>query len=535
MLAVVAAPLVVIALLAASWGVDTAISGDRVARNVELAGRPVGGMTREELADTVDALAEELPANPVTIDTGEFTIDTTAGELGLAIDPEATADQVWELGRDDPLPTRPVRWLQSMFTPRDAPVSLDVDAETLTASLATLEGDRRTAPTEPGLTSDEAGVQLVAGTDGRQLDTNAVVRALPTSLDELGPPIRINVERTVLEPSMTDESVQALADQANTVTGGTVQVSAGSQSFEIPGTSFRPAFAVAVDGSPEAPTPRLTMKPDVVATLLEENRPAGAGNPTGVRFELQGGTPVPVGGSDVQVCCGDGASDAIVQALLAGQTDVEVPTRTLTAAEGVEWARQLGINQVVGEFTTNHPAGQPRVQNIHRIADTLRGVVIAPGDTFSVNGFVGERTAAKGYVSAPIIENGEFTEGIGGGVSQFATTLFNAAFFAGLDIPAYMAHTKYISRYPFGREATLAYPSVDLKIRNNTPYGVMIWPTYTDSSISVQLWSTPYVRGEQTGQNKSSGCGEVVTTRTRTWVDGRTDTDRFRANYDCEE
>jgi vancomycin resistance protein YoaR len=533
-LAVVAAPLVVIALLSASWGVDAAVHRDRVARNVEVAGRPVGGMTRAELTETVDQLAAELPANPVTIDTGEFAMETTAGDLGLAIDTDATVESVWEIGRDDPLPTRPVRWIESVLRPREAAVRLDVDAATLTSSLATLEGDRRTRPVEPGLTGDPAGVTLVAGTDGRELSTNAVVRALPMNLDEIGRPITVRVERTVIEPAVPDQAVQALVDQANQVTEGEVTLSAGAQTFTIPGPEFRPAFTVAVDGSPEAPTPRLAMEPEAVAGLLDARTPAGAGNPTGVRFEIRGGTPVPIAGSDVQVCCGDGAPDAIVQGLLAGTTSIDVPTRTLTAAEGVQWAESLGIRQVVGEFTTNHPAGQPRVQNIHRIADTLRGVVIAPGDTFSVNQFVGERTAAKGYVSAPIIENGEFTEGVGGGVSQFATTLFNAAFFAGLDIPAYMAHTKYISRYPFGREATLAYPSVDLKIRNNTPHGVMIWPTYTGSSISVQLWSTPYVRGEQTGQNKSSGCGRIVTTRTRTWTDGRTATDTFNANYDCE-
>ena len=103
-----------------------------------------------------------------------------------------------------------------------------------------------------------------------------------------------------------------------------------------------------------------------------------------------------------------------------------------------------------------------------------RGVLIAPGETFSANGFVGKRTKEKGFASAPVIENGKFSEDYGGGVSQWATTTFNAAFFAGLDIPDHKAHSIYISRYPYGREATLAYPSVDLKIHNNTPYGVVM-------------------------------------------------------------
>ena len=386
---------------------------------------------------------------------------------------------------------------------------------------------------EPTLTADASGVKLVKGTDGVELTTNAVLTAIPATLDKVGTPLRIDVKRSVTRPKLTDSAVQALVDQANKVTAGKVKLVAGKQTVEVDGKEFRPAFVAAVAGTPEAPTARLAMDGAKVSELLARSAPAGSGNPTNVRFDIQGGVPVPVAGQDAQVCCGPDAPNAIVEALLAGKTDVSLPTKTMTAAEGVAWANTLGIKQVVGEFTTNHPAGQPRVLNIHTIAEATRGALIAPGDTFSVNNFVGERTVEKGYVVAPVIENGQMAQDVGGGVSQYATTLFNAAFFAGLDIPAYKAHSKYISRYPFGREATLAYPSVDLKIRNNTPYGVVIWPTYTGTSITVAMWSTPYATGAQTAQTNTGGCGRVTTERTRTYVDGRTDKQTFNANYTC--
>ena len=103
-----------------------------------------------------------------------------------------------------------------------------------------------------------------------------------------------------------------------------------------------------------------------------------------------------------------------------------------------------------------------------------------PGERFSVNDFVGERTREKGFVSAGTIQQGHFKDDVGGGISQFATTLFNAAFFAGLEFDDYQSHTIYISRYPYGREATLNYPDVDLAFINNTPYGILIWPEYTE-------------------------------------------------------
>jgi hypothetical protein len=190
----------------------------------------------------------------------------------------------------------------------------------------------------------------------------------------------------------------------------------------------------------------------------------------------------------------------------------------------------------VAEFTTRHPGGAPRVANIHRIADLVRGVVIEPGETFSVNDHVGPRTIASGFVAAPVIgENGYFEDDVGGGVSQFATTLFNAAFFAGLEIPAYQAHGIYINRYPYGREATLDYGNIDLQLRNNTPYGLLLWPTYTDTSITVDIYSTRYIEAGQSDQFEErygAVCTRVTTVRKRTFLTtGEERFDRFYALY----
>src|SRR5205085_8249446 len=128
---------------------------------------------------------------------------------------------------------------------------------------------------------------------------------------------------------------------------------------------------------------------------------------------------------------------------------------------------------------------------------------IRPHTRLSINGLIGPRTLAKGFVVDHVIEDGKFAEAVGGGISQFATTLFNASFFAGLDVPEYQSHSIYISRYPYGREATLNFPHPDLIIANNTPYGVLIWPTYTGTTLTVSLYSTKYAPGTQTAQSQA--------------------------------
>ncbi len=526
---VVAAPLIIIALVAVVWAADAWASGERVARNVTLAGTPVGHDTPDELDAAVQELADRLPETAVEIDAGEYQLTTTAGALGLGVEQQKTVEQVMSVGRDDPLVLRPLRWVTRLVGGRSADVSLTVDSEKLAATLVELQGEHRSEPVEPALEATTEAVTMVPGKPGQELTVNDVVRALPSQLGDIDESIHIAVEPTVTQPEVSDESVSALAEQANQVTAGKVTLNAGGATTEVEGAQFRPAFGLSIDGS----SPSLTMQADPVAKVLADAVP-GRSNPTRVRFDVVNGVPTPVGGDDAEVCCTEKAPEIIVQSLLAGQTTIDLPTRTETAAEGREWAAGLGVTEVIGEFTTRHKCCESRVTNIHRIADILRGTLIPPGTTFSVNDTVGRRTVEKGFVEGGVIQDGEFSTDIGGGVSQFATTLFNAAFFGGIDIPTYKMHSKYISRYPFGREATLAYPGVDLKIRNDTPYGIVIWPSYTDTSITVQLWSTRTAVGEQTGQNRTSGCGAVTTERTRTFTDGRTEVDTFRANYDCE-
>lgn len=473
-------------------------------------------------------MGEQVAGLDVEIKTPQATMSDTAASIGMSLNVAATRSAVLSVGRDGPALGRPIEWLRSFFSGRSVPASVHTDIETLAPSLVKLEGDRRRDPVEPKLVAGDDKVTMTPGEPGSSMTIRGVVDALPSKLTSLQRPIVIKAQPTEVPPLVSDEEVQALVDAANKATEGPLTVTWGDKKAEIPGTEFRPAFVTTSAGDGE----QLSMDADAVAKILSRHTKPPA-NPSGVRFDIVGGVPTPVGGSDAQVCCGPEAPDLIVKALLKGDKSVPLPFRKVTAEDGRKWAAGLGVKQVIGEFTTRHPCCQARVTNIHRIADIMRGVLIAPGETISVNGIVGRRTKEKGFVSGGVILDGKHTDDIGGGVSQFATTTFNAAFFAGLDIPAYQSHSEWLSRYPFGREATLWYPSVDLKIRNNTPYGVVIWTSYTGTSLTVQMWSTKYVSGEQTAQSPTSGCGRITTTRTRTWVDGRRENDKFFASYRC--
>lgn len=195
--------------------------------------------------------------------------------------------------------------------------------------------------------------------------------------------------------------------------------------------------------------------------------------------------------------------------------------------------------KLIGEFTTFYQSGQSRVTNIHLIADAVDGVVVEPGDTWSLNGHVGKRTTAKGYVPAGAIIGGELVccdhpENIGGGTSQFATTLYNAIFFAGLEDVSHRPHSIYFSRYPLGREATLGWTSPDVVFRNDTEYPVTIETSHTSSSITVELIGANgrrQVSTSTTGSATTSDGGTVTVTRIIGFQDGTSTTERWTHRY----
>jgi vancomycin resistance protein YoaR len=147
------------------------------------------------------------------------------------------------------------------------------------------------------------------------------------------------------------------------------------------------------------------------------------------------------------------------------------------------------VKEKVSTFSTVLTSNAVRTSNLRIAARTVNGTLVMPGATFSLNQVLGKRTPEKGYQQAPVINGSRLALDYGGGVSQLATTIYNAVFFAGLEDVRHQAHSLYISRYPEGREATVSYPTVDLVWRNDSRYAVLVQADVT-STVNVSFWST---------------------------------------------
>jgi vancomycin resistance protein YoaR len=154
----------------------------------------------------------------------------------------------------------------------------------------------------------------------------------------------------------------------------------------------------------------------------------------------------------------------------------------------------------------------------------------------SLNDEAGQRTAARGFVADGAIVDGVLTDEVGGGVSQFATTLFNAAFFAGLPILEHKPHSFYISRYPAGRESTVYYGAIDVRVRNDTTAGLLVRTRSTAGSVTVELYGDNggrrVVSTSGPRRPRADGGFNIEVTRTISGGDGRGERRVFRTSYD---
>ena len=516
---------------AAAWVDHLTSRGTAVAQNVMFNGTDVSGLSLDQAADVVAARVDEVLTTPVLIDTGAGLADFAAGDLGFDYDSSSVINaMMWARHDGDPL-DRLVSWATSPFTPVEVDDVVRLDPARAMTTLA--EDDRMVPidPVEPVITSEGADeVYVIPGELGSALDLDHLVDVLRTTNITSGP---VNLEgvRVPAPPSVSDQMAEEISAQLNALTSDGVEVLVGQARVTLTPARVREhIYADARSGEVQVSVDAEGLHLELERTLT---RPVGPhSNPT---FDVVNDQVIVLSpGEPPPVCCDPGSVEVMAELLREGNAGpFWVESRISIDPDHIAWAEGIDIREKVGEFTTRYNCCESRVTNIHRIADLTRGAYLLPGETLSLNQHVGERTRERGFVAGGAIRAGRLVPEIGGGVSQFATTIFNAAFFTGLDFIEYQSHSIYFSRYPYGREATISSPAPDLVLANNTDYPVLIWTSYDATSVTVSMYSTNHIEVEQVDQRRYPRglCTYVETDRRRAYADGRVVIDTIEANY----
>jgi len=526
--------LLAVVAIGAAFGVDQWLHRDRIGRNVTVAGFVVADGSREDLARVLRSEAAIVGELPVVIEAEGLTIETTLAEAGISIDEDAVSAAAFDARKADGVVTQFEEWWRSLRSDVEIPLAYEFDPEPLRTLVESHPGAVTRHPQEPTFRAvsafgEASEFEVIPAIQGSYLHAGDVVDAVATAVAAGPPPYRVNVATRPIPSRHTDADLQAALTQAERL-ARRIDVSVNGRAGILSPEAVRSWIeAGVVDGSLVARFVDDRVQEDVEQLFAVYADPLPEPKFTVDEGEVHVDLGVPA-----RTCCAEGMAPLLFSAASSETTEsVALPTVLLEDDGGEARADSYGISELVASFTTNHSCCQNRVKNIHRIADLVRGQIIMPGETFSVNDFVGRRTRANGFVADGTIQGGHFVDQVGGGISQFATTTFNAAFFAGLDIPEYQSHSIYISRYPYGREATLSFPLPDLELTNNTPHAVMLWTSYTSRSITVEVWSTEYFDVEQTRQTsyKVGACTRVNTYRERTAPDGTVIEDMVFATY----
>jgi vancomycin resistance protein YoaR len=350
-------------------------------------------------------------------------------------------------------------------------------------------------------------IQVVPGRSGFALERSVAADAIVRSLGSLERTGRVELPVAARPPRVTASTLAPAAQRARIATSAPVRLVYGQTRLRLPRWRIAQMLSLPKNGGRDVTIGGRHADAWFARLAARVNR-----------APVDAGFAVTVGGIRVTPSRAGRALDvtaterALERAVFSGSDrTARLVVNTAQPERSTAEARRMGIDGVVASYTTTYGGTPGRLHNVQLVADLIDNALIGPGHTFSFNATTGERNAEKGFQEAPVIINGELQNGIGGGVCQVSTTVFNAAFDAGLPIVERTNHALYIDHYPLGRDATVNFPDLDLKFRNDTGKWLLLRTFVGSGSLTVNLYGTPQNRRVETETAPLEVTGDVPT------------------------
>jgi vancomycin resistance protein YoaR len=481
------------------------VAGDKLPKKAQISGVAVGGLRPTEAIDKLTAELGPRTAAPINLTVRDNQAQLKPVDAGLAVDyaksvEAAGGGKSWN----------PVRIFKVLTGGSVADATLAVDQAKLQVTIGDLAKTFNHAPVDAAVRYDGTKIKQKHAREGTTLQQDSAAAVIRSSFLKTTGPVELPAD--VAQPAVTDDEADAVvASFAKPAIAAPIKVKiTGAGSFEVSPHMLAGAIAFVPQNG--------TLVPALDAKKLRRNAEPAIKKvefvePRDATVRLVKGKPKVIAAVNGTTVAADDLKKAVEPVLIkpAAERTVSVQLTGAKAAFSTADAKKLGIKHITGRFTTYFPYLPYRNINIGRAAALINGTVLKPGDIFSLNKIVGERTKANGFTKGFVIKGGRFEKELGGGVSQSATTTYNAMFFAGLKDIFHKPHGLFIDRYPAGREATVAWPALDLKFQNDTKYGVLVQAYIVKGtpsrkgSITVKMWSTKtYDKVAATAPTKSN-------------------------------
>lgn len=479
-----------VVVAAAAYFGGAAFISSQVPANVSIAGVNIGSMSQDEaratLQEKVVPLAEK--SIPVTINDKEYKLDPVKAGLSLNID-----QTVSDLTKYN---ANPAVLIERLSGSLNAQAAINVDEAKLKDQISALAKKADAKVTEGDITFKSGKASLVDPVAGVSLEQESAVKLLSSDWEIGTAAIKLPVD--VTNPQISQADLQAFYDdKVKALLSGGVTLESEGKQVNLSADSI----AAAASYAPKDGTAALSLDDQKLYEAATKNSELSS-TAKDAKIVLANGKPsikesVPGMALDTK-----GLGDKVLAATQTKERTAEVVLSTSDAEFTTEDAKKLGIKEEIVEFSTPYPTyDSVRTKNLKAGSAKLNGMIIKPGEQFSILKAFGPITLANGYFSSGVVENGFSSEALGGGLSQISTQMYNVGFLAGYDNITHKPHSRWFDRYPAGREATLWEGQVDMVWENNTPYGVMIQAWVSGDRVHTRLWSTKYWKVSE----KSSG------------------------------
>jgi len=476
------------AFLLCAWFVIGSSDSARALPGVHIEGQDVSRLSRAEIEGRVRSWASQQAARKIALSVAGTALVLEPRSLGFKVNEQASAARALAVGRSGNFFGRAFSFYRRMLSVESVSAELHIDSERLSELEDQWQAQAiKDPPFSGGISIEGTSVSPLYPRAGSRLDRARVIAQLTEALRRGTDPEPLSLRTET--PHVGRSEVERVVDQAREMISREVVLTT-SDTKRLPISPAQLGSLISV--SPDATGTKLVLSctPEATHALVAPRRAEFEQLPVSARFVIDAQERVHVEAGKPGVLLDDRAlANAVCAAAQSTEKTALLPLQLgAEPALTTDAAEHAGIAGLVGSYTTRHVCCQPRVQNIHHIADLLDGTLVRPGDTFSVNQLVGPRTVKNGFVPAPTIEDGDMIDTVGGGVSQFATTLFNALFYGGYDILERQPHSYWFNRYPMGYDATLSYPHPDIVFKNDTDACALIKTQYTDTSITVKVY-----------------------------------------------
>ncbi|MGN5994498.1 VanW family protein [Corynebacterium striatum] len=469
--------LLLIAGIAYTW--DVIANQGKVPRATSVGGVNISSMERTAAVEKLERELGDVETKPVNVTSGEKSSQLVPAESGLTLNYQKAVDGIPDASYN------PVTRLFSFVrATKEIPVTVDIDDTALDGALERVKNELSFAPKDGMLELNNGELKVTKPVLGQTVEPADLKNGITENwLDPAG----VEVEPVEVEPAINDDAIEAMRtgdaakalDNPLTINGEN----------NVAGTLRKDEIAQFV--SIEAKDGKLELKVDTPkAQQLFEERMDGAQLPgQNAKISFSGDKMNVTPSVDGSIIDWEKTLKDFDKRVKGDERTWDADYKPDPAEYTTEMAEKATFNETVSEFSTGGFSGASGV-NIRRVAEQVNGAVVSPGETFSLNGYTGPRGTAQGYVESGIIIDGHSGTAVGGGISQFATTLYNAAYFAGMEDVAHTPHSYYISRYPAGREATVYEGAIDLQFKNTTNTPIRIETDFGGGKIAVRFKGT---------------------------------------------